>query len=116
MLGVLLCSQLNMATAAATQQEKVLGEKELTMERQKQEIESLSRNLTLKQEEVGVWEYVCDVEGRREGGCCIAVLGAYWFGGVVCVCTDIKFRHFSESTKSGVDHLYLQWSLLGWAV
>ena len=47
-----LCWQLNMATAATTHQEKLLGERELAVERQKQEIESLNRNLVQKQEEV----------------------------------------------------------------
>ena len=42
-----------MATAATTQQQKLLGEKELAVERQKQEIESLNRNMAQKEEQVG---------------------------------------------------------------
>ena len=47
-----LCWQLNAANEAITKQEKLLDEKQLTVERQKQEIESLNRSVVQKQEEV----------------------------------------------------------------
>ena len=44
--------QLKLKNMVTTQQEKLLGEKEIVTERQKHEIQSLSDDLAKKQEEV----------------------------------------------------------------
>ena len=49
--------QLKLRNVVTTQQEKLLGEKEVALEKQTQEIQSLKDSLTQKQEEVGKYMY-----------------------------------------------------------
>ena len=55
-----LCFQLKLKNMVTTQQEKLLGEKEMVVERQKHEIQSLNDELTKKQEEVTrpLWDHL----------------------------------------------------------